>query len=1069
MSLSCDDYELQEQIGKGSFGKVYKAQHRDGTIHAIKIIDLESQEDDMEDVQQEISMLQTCKCPQLTHYYGSFMVDSSLWIVMELLEGGSLQELMKEAQCTINEPTIAWIMRDMLQALVYLHSERKIHRDIKAANVLIARDGSVRVADFGVSVQLTVSVDKRRTFVGSPYWMAPEVIAHTDYNERADIWSLGITAIELATGLPPLSEMHPMKAVLFIPKNAPPRLPDDAAYGKKFQSFVERCLVKDPDERPSAAELLKHPFIKGAKQTNQLQELMESRRANKASSLMQDLFGSKRAPPGAANGHHQPHAGDAPTYASATALANASAELRTFSASNHNPYDPTSSAPSPPPGAPRPPLPVQISAWNFDTLTPAQRRLLPAAAASSSGAPQRPPFVPLPPPEPRRSSAAALFKPASPNSAAAAANAPPNGGLSGSQPGPRRASSNSPPRPLSLRRASETVMAAAATPQQQLSSARGLSKPGSPTQARRRGSFLDLLKGTADAGQDPDMSGRRDSLQNKLLRGLGFGAHSRRRTKEQGNESGEEAPQGDFSRRGLGDSMSGSPPTSSQHTVRTVTTDTDHTVRTVTTDTDVDEALSEYSGSGNGAASTGSPRHALEPVREDEDDPAAADADKGRYDGASNGGGSALALAAQRGSVTNGSAVALAKQRSGGGGGGGAADGSAAAALWPGTANGGSGGGAEAAAAAAAPAQRPSANGGSSSAQGEGEHGGSGGAADSPSRLSMHRRSSAAASPRLPASGLVRHEVEAFFAEEVAPPPPPSPELQKRKSPGSGGDAPRRASAVTFKKTPLITVPATVAPGDGKFPRRSSVSPHSPYRRASIIANRGGEAEERAADGFDCLSGAFHLHFTEALLALWEGTEDGTEAQSAVEELCLAFERLDLVEGSKRKKRLELNRKAAKESRERKKKRVEALNHNIVMLTRENYELRTHNDELRELIMSSGNQDDTDSIEQFQQENALLRLAVYECVENLANARHPGSAPLFLAPERVEATQPQQHMPMDEQGDESGMPMGGMGGMGMQMGGMGMQGYTGGHQDRQLQAAMAAAAAAADARAHQLS
>jgi serine/threonine protein kinase len=117
---------------------------------------------------------------------------------------------------------------------VYLHSERKIHRDIKAANVLIAADGSIRVADFGVSVQLTVSVDKRRTFVGSPYWMAPEVIAQTQYGERADVWSLGITAIELATGLPPLSELHPMKAVMFIPRNPPPLLPDDGAWGKKF-------------------------------------------------------------------------------------------------------------------------------------------------------------------------------------------------------------------------------------------------------------------------------------------------------------------------------------------------------------------------------------------------------------------------------------------------------------------------------------------------------------------------------------------------------------------------------------------------------------------------------------------------------------------------------------------------------------------------------------------------------------------------------------------------------------------------------------------------------------------
>jgi len=281
-----NDYEILEEIGKGTYGKVYRAARKDGQIFAIKIIDLD-QDDDMDDVMQEISTLQACKCPKLTKYYGSFMNGSSLWVVMELLEGGSLQDLMHLTNSTFNENTIAWIMKEMLIGLNYLHTERKIHRDIKAANVLVSIDGSLRLADFGVSVQLTNSVDKRCTFIGSPYWMAPEVITSSNYDETADIWSLGITAIELATGYPPLSKIHPMKAVMMIPKNPAPNLPQDFETSKKFQSFLEKCLMKNHEQRSNTAELLKHPFIKGAKQTNQIFELLETKRAMK---LMEGMF-----------------------------------------------------------------------------------------------------------------------------------------------------------------------------------------------------------------------------------------------------------------------------------------------------------------------------------------------------------------------------------------------------------------------------------------------------------------------------------------------------------------------------------------------------------------------------------------------------------------------------------------------------------------------------------------------------------------------------------------------------------------------------------------------------------
>ncbi|CAB1104688.1 unnamed protein product [Ectocarpus sp. CCAP 1310/34] len=284
-----EEYELLDQIGRGSYGKVYRAQHDSGEVHAIKVVELEAAEDDLDNIQQEIKMLQAFNCPQLTRYHGSFIVGSALWISMEYLEGGSLQDLIKSSTNNLDEHTTQWILREILKALVYLHSERKIHRDVKAGNILVASDGSVRLADFGESVQLTHSIAKRQTFAGSPYWMAPEVIMAQDtYNSKADIWSLGVTAIEMIKGRPPYSDMHPMKAVLCIPNNPPPTLGKEGHYSKHFHTFLEQCFQRDPNLRPSAQELLKHPFMKAAKPTDTLNKLLEARRA---SQMMKSLFG----------------------------------------------------------------------------------------------------------------------------------------------------------------------------------------------------------------------------------------------------------------------------------------------------------------------------------------------------------------------------------------------------------------------------------------------------------------------------------------------------------------------------------------------------------------------------------------------------------------------------------------------------------------------------------------------------------------------------------------------------------------------------------------------------------
>ncbi|CAA9994528.1 unnamed protein product [Nesidiocoris tenuis] len=266
-------FELIEVVGNGTYGQVYKGRHtKTGQLAAIKVMDVT--EDEEEEIKLEINVLKKYSNHRnIATYYGAFIKmsapgkDDQLWLVMEYCGAGSVTDLVKSTKGqSLKEEWIAYICREILRGLSYLHTNKVIHRDIKGQNVLLTDNAEVKLVDFGVSAQLDRTIGRRNTFIGTPYWMAPEVIACDEnpdatYDNRSDLWSLGITALEMAESQPPLCDLHPMRALFLIPRNPPPRL-KSKKWSKKFHGFIETVLVKDYHQRPYTEQLLKHQFIR---------------------------------------------------------------------------------------------------------------------------------------------------------------------------------------------------------------------------------------------------------------------------------------------------------------------------------------------------------------------------------------------------------------------------------------------------------------------------------------------------------------------------------------------------------------------------------------------------------------------------------------------------------------------------------------------------------------------------------------------------------------------------------------------------------------------------------------
>ncbi|XP_026165038.1 STE20-like serine/threonine-protein kinase isoform X2 [Mastacembelus armatus] len=277
-------WEIIGELGDGAFGKVFKAQNKqNGTLAAAKVIDTKT-EDELEDYIVEIEILASCNHDHIVKLLDAFYFEGKLWILIEFCAGGAVDAIMLELERPLTEPQIRVVCKQTLEALCYLHENKVIHRDLKAGNILLSLDGDVKLADFGVSAKNTKTLQRRDSFIGTPYWMAPEVVMcetskDRPYDYKADIWSLGVTLIELAQIEPPNHEMNPMRVLLKIAKSEPPTLMHPSRWSPEFRDFLRKALDKNVDNRWNAVQLLQHPFVTSVTDSKPLRELIAEAKA----------------------------------------------------------------------------------------------------------------------------------------------------------------------------------------------------------------------------------------------------------------------------------------------------------------------------------------------------------------------------------------------------------------------------------------------------------------------------------------------------------------------------------------------------------------------------------------------------------------------------------------------------------------------------------------------------------------------------------------------------------------------------------------------------------------------
>ncbi|XP_072280336.1 STE20-like serine/threonine-protein kinase [Pyxicephalus adspersus] len=277
-------WEIIGELGDGAFGKVYKAQNKEtGILAAAKVIDTKT-EDELEDYMVEIEILASCDHPHIVKLLDAFYYENNLWILIEFCAGGAVDAVMLELERALTEPQIRVVCKQTLEALVYLHEAKIIHRDLKAGNILLTLDGDVKLADFGVSAKNTKTLQRRDSFIGTPYWMAPEVVMcetskDKPYDFKADVWSLGVTLIEMAQIEPPHHELNPMRVLLKIAKSEPPTLAQPSRWSRDFNDFLKKCLDKNVDNRWTTAQLLQHPFVSVVHSNKPVRELIAEAKA----------------------------------------------------------------------------------------------------------------------------------------------------------------------------------------------------------------------------------------------------------------------------------------------------------------------------------------------------------------------------------------------------------------------------------------------------------------------------------------------------------------------------------------------------------------------------------------------------------------------------------------------------------------------------------------------------------------------------------------------------------------------------------------------------------------------